>query len=452
MTNEEYIKMHREADVRRLALARVPEGVDHKWCLQQIEGWQMARKKLPRWAATDGLWYPVRLSMEQCSGEQTALYKRSVVERLIPEAQRRAMADLTGGLGVDFSHLAPLFDEATYVEILPELRRLAEHNIPLLMEKMRDGENEKMRRTALRLAAPDDFSLFPVEPSVGPQSSDDAFPFSFVFLDPARRDVAGRKTVGIGDCTPNVLDMQDELLLRAQCVMVKLSPMLDITEALRQLKNVREVHVVSVQGECKELLFVMQTSPCADPDPSENGRELSCEENGITIHCVNLGVDEDVVKTFLNPPMGWGGSMGEPKRWGDKILPFKGELEGVLYEPNASILKADVQDILCECYDVRKLHPMSNLFVGDTLIPHFPGRRFRITGVSDFSKRGVKSLIGDLAKANLTTRNFPVSVAQLRRQLHLSEGGDAYLFATTVGDGRHVLIRCRRITENSDEP
>jgi len=404
LTNEEYIRMHREEDVRRLALKRGPEGVNHKWCLQQIEGWQLACKKLPTWAATDGLWFPVRLSMEQCSGEQTAQYKRSVVERLIPQGERHAMADLTGGLGVDFSAMAPLFDEATYVEILPELRRLAEHNMPLLGIK-----NEQLR----------------IKDEV------DSDNFQFIYVDPARRDGVGRKTVGIADCTPNVLDMQDQLLTDGRWVMLKLSPMLDITEALRQLHHVREVHVVSVRGECKELLFVMHRDATASP----------------AIYCVNLGTDEEVLK------MGQGENEkmrhGENEKMGDahSMMPHSlpVSFSHFLYEPNASILKAGIQDLLCERYAVRKLHPVSNLFVGDDFIAHFPGRRFRITGVSDFSKRGLKALIGDLSQANLTVRNFPVPVAQLRRQLRLSEGGDAYLFATTVDDSRHVLIRCQRV-------
>ena len=139
MTNEEYIAKYREEDVRRLALKRAPEGVDLKWCLQQIEGWQLARHKLPRWAATEGLWYPARLSMEQCSSEQTADYKRQVVERLLPEGERQRMVDLTGGLGVDFAAMAPLFDEAVYVEILPELRRLAEHNMAMVRDDTLDN-------------------------------------------------------------------------------------------------------------------------------------------------------------------------------------------------------------------------------------------------------------------------------------------------------------------------
>ena len=259
MTNEEFIRAHREEDVRRLALARAPEDVDLKWCLQQIEGWQTARRKLPSWAATEGLWYPPRLSMEQCSSEETAKYKRSIVERLIPESERTKMVDLTGGLGVDFSHLAPLFQEATYVEILPELCRLAEHNMPLL-----GIENGK-------LLIPDNYQLSTVN-------------YQLIYLDPARRDGVGRKTVSIRDCTPNLLEMQEELLAKVQWVMVKLSPMLDITQAMRELHNVCEVHVVSVQGECKELLMVMKAG----------------FEGPVTMHCVNLGTDEEEIAVSLS--------------------------------------------------------------------------------------------------------------------------------------------------------
>ena len=409
MTNEEYIKEHREEDVRQLALRRAPEGVDVKWCLQQIEGWQLARRKLPRWAATEGLWYPVRLSMEQCSSERTAEYKREVVVRLMAEGDRHSMVDLTGGLGVDFSYLAPLFDEATYVEIVPELRQLAEHNMPLLMEKMRDSENEKMRRTELHFSAPDNFSLFTLYSSL-------------IYVDPARRDGVGRKTVGIEDCTPNLLEMQDELLGRAEWVMVKLSPMLDIKEALRQLHNICEVHVVSVRGECKELLFVASSKTVDTP----------------TVYCVNLDTDDDVVKTHSDSPI-----MGRDVAVLEKS-PITGGFRGVLYEPNSSVLKAGVQDRLTEMYPVRKLHPMSHLFVGESLIKHFPGRCFRIVGSSDFSKRGLKELMGDLRQANLTVRNFPTPVAQLRKQLKLAEGGDTYLFATTIADGSHMMIRCEK--------
>ena len=430
MTNEEFIHEHREEDVRRLALARAPEGVDLKWCLQQIEGWQIARRKLPQWAATEGLWYPARLSMEQCSSEETARYKQSIIERLIPKSERTRMVDLTGGLGVDFSHLASLFQKATYVEILPELRRLAEHNMPLLMEKK--------GRSELQFFAPESFQFY-----VGN--------YSLIYLDPARRDGAGMKTVSIRDCTPNLLEMQDELLTKAQWVMVKLSPMLDITQAMRELHGISEVHVVSLQGECKELLMVMnrRQTECqklawlAEMRRRKTKVKAGCE-GPVTMHCVNLGTDEDEITVSLSDS-NLSPSQIEPMfdsnrtyvRCASNLRPF-------LFEPNASILKAGVCDALTERYPVVKLHPRTNLFVSEQLIAHFPGRRFRIKGVSDFGKRNLKALIGDLDKANLTLRNFPSTTEKLRRQLRLAEGGDTYLFATTLNDGQHALIRCEK--------
>ncbi|MBP5514870.1 MAG: hypothetical protein J6Y04_08875 [Bacteroidaceae bacterium] len=414
MTNEEFIRLHREEDVRRLALTRAPEGVDLKWCLQQIEGWQIARRKLPSWAATEGLWYPARLSMEQCSSEETARYKRGIVERLIPEG-RTSMVDLTGGLGVDFSQLAPLFREATYVEVQPQLIELAQHNFPLL---------------GIEDATCTDHSSFLLRCSTKASLRAERFTLhsSLFFIDPARRDGVGRKTVSIQDCTPNLLEMQDELLANSQWVMVKLSPMLDITQALRELHGVKEVHVVSVQGECKELLMVMKAG----------------EEGPVTMHCVNLGTDDDEV-TITHPDSNLCSSTIEPKVLLNKASGSnESNLRPFLYEPNASILKAGVCDALTRKYPIAKLHARSNLFVSEQFIPHFPGRRFRIKGVSDFGKRNLKALIGDLEKANLTVRNFPTSVEKLRRQLHLAEGGETYLFATTLSDGQHALIRCEK--------
>lgn len=410
MTNEDYIRANREEDVRRLALRTVPDGVNRQWCLQQIEGWQVARQKLPRWAETEGLWYPPRLSMEQCSGELTALYKHDVVERLIPEETRRAMADLTGGLGVDFSYVAPLFRHAAYVEVQPHLVELARHNMPLLL-------SSAMGKLCLHydiIQGNGDFSF--LEARNESHTPEDGI-FSLLYLDPARRDGTGRKTVAIADCTPNFLEMQDELFVRSRYIMLKLSPMLDIHQALYELKHVCEVHVVSVKGECKELLFVC------------SAREKIQSE--VTFHCVNLGTTDEAVEST-------GGKLSACSiASGINASLF-------LYEPNASVLKAGIQDILCALYPVQKLHPQSNLFVSEAYIPNFPGRRFRVMGHSDFGKQNLKELIGDLRQANLTTRNFPVPVVTLRRQLRLSEGGSVYLFATTLATGKHVLVRCEK--------
>ena len=382
MCNEEFISLHREEDIRPLALRKAPEGVDMLWCLQQIEGWQLARRKLPRWAAVDGLWWPPRLSMEQCSSELTAEYKAEVAERVV--ADRDMMTDLTGGFGVDFCHLAPLFRRAEYVERQEVLCDVVRHNLPLL-----GIGNTEVRMT--------------------PSGKD----CSLIYIDPARRDDAGRKVYAIEDCTPDVAALQDELLQRAPCVMVKLSPMLDITQALRTLHHVSEVHVVSVGGECKELLFVMMRDADAAP----------------VYHCVNLGTsDEPFVCDGTRQPVA-------------TAVPREGQY---LYEPNASIMKAGVQDMLAACHGLVKLHPKSNLFVADTRL-ELPARAFVISEVCDFSKQSLKRLRQEHPQANITLRNFPSTVNDLRRRLKIGEGGDTYIFATTLADGSHALLVCRKL-------
>ena len=387
MTNSEFILQHRTDDVRKLALRKMPEGLDAAFCLQQIEGWQLARKKIPRWAETEGLLFPPRLSMEQCSSQQTALYKRGVVERLL-EGQCQRMMDLTGGFGIDFSYMAPLFREAIYIEQQEQLCQIAQHNFQLL----------GLQHAEVRNAQSQDVLAAYGEPSL-------------IYADPARRDDAGRKVVLLQDCQPDVVALQDELMAHARVVMLKLSPMLDIQQALRQLRCVREVHVVSVDGECKELLLVM----CQQEAP-------------LRYYCVNITdhVQETVVEEVSVRPV------------------ISGQQMAYLYEPNASILKAGVQDALCNIYKVEKLHAFSHLFTSDRLIEDFPGRKFRILGRSDFSKQGVRNLLAGVKQANITVRNFPATVQELRKKLKLADGGSVYLFATTMSDNSHALLRCEK--------
>ncbi len=411
MTNEEYIRTHRHEDVRTLALKKVPEGVDARWCLQQIEGWQLARKKLPRWADTEGIWFPPRLSMEQCSSELTARYKTMVLQRLMREQgiipQDAVFADLNGGFGIDFSYLSESFGKAIYVEKQTQLCDIARHNLPMLANNVTVVEADCTQLNLSELDA------------------------DVLYLDPARRDEAGRKVVALEDCTPDLTELQDRLLGNARLVMVKLSPMLDITQALRQLRSVCEVHVVSVRGECKEMLLVM-------------GRE-----EAVSYHCVNLdAADDDFVchREEAMPTLSdidlWHAFSTSDRHSTEPDGTEAGKV--MLFEPNASVLKAGVQDALCSRYGIRKLHPQSNLFVGTDAISGFPGRQFSIDSIGDFSKAGLRQALAGLKQANLTIRNFPSTVAELRKRLKLKEGGDTYLFATTLTDGKHVLIRGRK--------
>ena len=397
MTNEEFIKQHRHDDVRTLALRRAEEGVDVKWCLQQIEGWQKACEKLPRWSQVDGLWYPPVLSMEQCSSELTARYKADIVSRLLPEcSKRRCFADLTGGYGIDFSYMASLFATSVYVERNAELCRIAEHNFALL----------DLLGSSVVCTDSTEFLCQRIAPC------------NLIYLDPARRDNVGRKTVAITDCTPNVVQLQNRLMEVSRYAMVKLSPMLDISAALSVLEHVCEVHVVSVKGECKELLFVL--------DKIHEGQPV--------YYAVNLGLSDQVFTCTH-----------EEKN--SALLRVAAEHVAsasvtCIYEPHASILKAGLQDVLCERYAVEKLHPMSNLFVSSSPVQDFPGRGFEIVASCGFGKKELRAMLAGVTKANITARNFPTSVAELRKKLRLAEGGDVYLFATTVADGSHRLIRC----------
>lgn len=396
ISNEEYIEQNRDMDVRQLAFQKMPEGVDAKWVLRQIEGYQLALKKLPQWAEVAGLHYPPRLSMEQCSSEATAQYKSTLAKRL--SSRCGVLADLTGGFGVDFSYMARPFAKAIYVERQEELCEAARHNFPLL----------GLTQAEVIACTAEEFldTIDVIDP--------DNKLCDITFLDPARRDDAGKKTIAISNCTPDLLQLQTKLLSFSRFVIVKLSPMLDITMALRTLHHVSEVHVVSVKGECKELLFVITDKATGRPD----------------YHCVNLGSGESDLILGL-------AEIEKARNMSIASVPQPGQY---LFEPNASIMKAAMQDAFAASYGLQKLHPMSNLFLGTAPIASVPARQFIITGISNFSKASLKAFLKDMPQANLTIRNFPSTVADLRKRLKIKEGGSVYLFATTLSDGSHILI------------
>lgn len=380
-----FVNEHRNDDVRTLALhaARYPN-VDMHEAATQIEGWQHACAKLPEWAAVEGIIYPPRISMEQCSSSPTALYKASLMNG-------ETFADLTGGFGIDCSYISKKFSKAFYIERNERLCAVATHNFSLLgLEHIEiiNGNCEDVLQTL---------------PSC-----------DWIFMDPARRDGAGKKVVALADCEPDVAALRTLLLQKARRVMIKCSPMLDITAACRQLGSVAQVHVVAVNNECKELLFVLTSELVAAP----------------LVRCVNIA----------------GGTMQEFSFCMDDAheAAFAVEVGNFLYEPNAAIQKAGCPSSLASAYGVQKLHPNSNLYTSSVAVENFPGRSFRVTALSGFSKGEIKNLLGDLKRANVTVRNFPETVQQLRKRLKLSEGGDVYLFATTLADGRKVLVRCEK--------
>lgn len=399
MTTAEFIREYRERDIRQLALQanRFPD-VDMPYALDQIQGWQIARRKLPKWAACDGVIFPPHLSMEQCSSEPTAQYKLNLaMEWTERVGHASSMTDLTGGFGVDFSFTSCAFAAATYVERSEQLCRIVEHNLPLL------GLNN-----ATVVCADAVEYLSTVEPQ------------TMLFLDPARRDEHGAKTVMLADCTPDVVQLLPKLLEKSRFTMLKLSPMLDWHKAVDDLQGtVREVHIVSVGGECKELLLVLST----------------VVESELKVYCADLSTASDTSSLFVYTP-GSSAPVVNSK--------LKTQNSKFVHEPNASIMKAGCFDELAAAYGVSPVSRNSHLFLSDEPIEDFPGRSFVVERVTTMNKGELRKALVGIEKANIATRNFPLTVAELRKRLKIKDGGDVYIFATTTAEGEHLLLISRK--------
>lgn len=399
MTTAEFIREYRERDIRQLALQanRFPD-VDMPYALDQIQGWQIARRKLPKWAACDGVIFPPHLSMEQCSSEPTAQYKLNLaMEWASRVGHASRMTDLTGGFGVDFSFTSCAFAAATYVERNEQLCHIVEHNLPLL------GLNN-----ATVVCADAVEYLSTVEPQ------------TMLFLDPARRDEPGAKTVMLADCTPDVVQLLPKLLEKSRFTMLKLSPMLDWHKAVDDLQGtVREVHIVSVGGECKELLLVLST----------------VVESELKVYCADLSTASDTSSLFVYTP----GSSAPVAN-----STFNIQHSTFLFEPNASIMKAGCFDELALAYGVSPVSRNSHLFLSDEPVEDFPGRSFVVERVTTMNKGELRKTLVGIEKANIATRNFPLTVAELRKRLKIKDGGDVYIFATTTTEGEHLLLISRK--------
>lgn len=483
----DFIRQHQDDDVRQLAFlgSKYPE-VDMPFALDQIRGRKMARVKLPRWASIDGIIYPPHISMEQCSSEQTALYKAELAARLLglsPSSsengeekekesenasnlhlseicefackgavdsefakneatckkqqilteldknvnetkeelhegdfsEETGFVDLTGGFGVDFSYIASrLGVKSMYVERQAHLCEAAKENFGRLglknaivkngdgIEVLHSFASKKEAAASDSLGITEDQSQSLLKTNLG---------LKLIFIDPARRDDAGNKVVSLKDCTPDVTLLQEEMLSKADYVIIKLSPMLDWHRAVSELNCVKEVHIISVNNECKELLLVLSAR-------NMGNLRIYCVNDAQSFVCDELDMESSSVKIAL--------STLEEMQY--------------LYEPNASLMKAGCFSVLSERYGARMLSKNSHLFVSMEPIEDFPGRSFRIIVISSFNKKELKRHLSSITKANIATRNFPLSVAELRKRLKLKDGGETYIFATTLSDESHVLV------------
>ena len=427
---QDFIRQHQDDDVRQLAFlgSKYPE-VDMPFALDQIRGRKMARVKLPRWASLEGIIYPPHISMEQCSSESTALYKAELAARLLGlpasssgiemKAENEIeFVDLTGGFGVDFSYIAArLGVKSMYVERQAHLCEAAKENFERLGLKnaiVKNGDGIEVLHSFLSkkddAASADDSLGITYDQPLSLLKTN--LGLKIIFIDPARRDDAGNKVVSLKDCTPDVTVLQEEMLSKADYVIIKLSPMLDWHRAVSELNCVQEVHIISVNNECKELLLVLSARNMG------GNLRIYCINDAQSFVCDELDMESSSVK----------------------IAPSTLEEMQYLYEPNASLMKAGCFGVLSGRYDARMLSKNSHLFVSQAPIEAFPGRSFRIIAISSFNKKELKRHLSGITKANIATRNFPLSVAELRKRLKLKDGGETYIFATTLSNESHVLM------------
>lgn len=415
---KEYIKQHRNDDVYRLALAKTPEGVDLQYALQQISAYQILTKKVPSWAECNELIFPRQLSLEQSSSELTARYKAELIRDFM-DNQPFTHIDLTGGMGIDCYFIAQHTQNSHYVELNPELCQIARHNFTHLNSNISvhntTAEEFLNQSTDNRVQITDNSSL------LTPNSS------LLIYLDPARRGDHGQKLVSIADCQPNVIELLPQMFALTDKVVVKLSPMLDITRAIGELPHIEKLYVISVSNECKELLLFINKNYTDDTQ----------------ICAINLNSQQstdDGQQTTVNTSLLTGTLANEASL----TISHARAVGKYLYEPYAAHLKSGLYKTIAQQYGCEKLHQHSHIYTSTELNNDFPGRRFEVKEVVPFDKKSAKALFKSLPKANLTTRNFPLTVSELRTQYKIKDGGETYIFATTLYDDSKVIIVCQK--------
>ena len=388
----QFIELHLKDDVRQLALQKFPDDVDKTLVLNQIEARQLLSKKVPSWASNPDLLFPRHLSIEQCSSELTAKYKASIIEG------GGTFVDLTGGLGVDSCFLSEKFKTSYYVENQKELCDLAEHNFAVLGRKI----------TVVNSNA---------ESFLSKNKNID-----LVFIDPARRDIYNRKMVSLHDCSPDVVDLQNILLKNAKNVLIKASPMLDISVITNELQNISEIHIVSVKNECKEVLVKIEPGFCGET----------------RFTCVDLRQDlQDLQDIYPVISTSFKFKESEEKT---AIPTFATTIKKYLYEPNASIMKSGAFKLISQRFGIDKLHVNSHMYTSDNLISDF-----EVVGFAAFNKKIKKELLNDVTEASVAVRNFPLTANELRKSLNLKESDRNYVFGTTMTGEKKVVILCKKI-------
>lgn len=389
--NEEtkkFILEHLDKDVYKLGLKAVhdPE-IDVKFALQQISGRQQIRYKVPTFYENNEIIYPKRLSLEQSSSELSAGYKADIIKG-------KSLIDLTGGLGIDCFFLSKNFEKTTYIEQQKELCEIAVKNFNALNSNI-EVVNCNSEDYIHKISTTDT-----------------------IYVDPARRDYNGKKMVLLQDCSPDIERLVPRLLEKVNTILIKLSPMLDISTVLSNIPDVKEIHVLAIENECKEIIVLIEKNNNAAA-PIIKAVNLSKKGNQSFEYYIENEQKNNISYTSI--------------------------LKDYLYEPNAAIMKSGGFKTLSINYNIQKLHPNTHLYTSDKRISDFPGRIFRIVRIWSETQKELKKHAKSLGKANLTTRNYPVKAEELKKKLKLSDGGNCYLFACTPADNKKIILECEKI-------
>lgn len=382
---QEFIKHNLNSDLSALVLKGIPfESVDPKLIIEQIEAKKRCEKKIPTWFNTENIYYPNKLNIEQTSSETTAKYKASLISG-------QHMIDLTGGFGVDSLYFSKQVENVTHCEINAELSTIVKHNFEVLQVPNITCLNENGIEALKRIDEE----------------------FDWIYIDPSRRDDSKQKVFLLADCTPNIKTYQGLFLKYAKNVMIKTSPLLDLSATLSDLKNVKEIHVVAVNNEVKELLWILER----DFDNEVLVKTANLQKLNSQYFEFNFNTESKAIANYSEP------------------LTY-------LYEPNSAILKSGSFNSISDILKVDKLHKHSHLYTSDSLLD-FPGRRFKIEKVLAFNKKAFSK--EKITKANITTRNFPLAVNDIRKKLKVKDGGSVYLFFTTNLNDEKIIVICSKI-------
>ncbi|MDR2384480.1 MAG: class I SAM-dependent methyltransferase [Tannerella sp.] len=394
------IAEHLNDDVNQLILNHSRfKNIDIKFAAQQIEARKIIKHKLPDWRKNYNLIFPSTLAAEQCSSQRTALYKQRFVNR------NDTIYDMTGGLGVDAFYFSQKAEKVVYMEHNKHYCEAAINNFHALNVDNIDILNICCTQLLKPHSPP---------PALHPQSSPQK---PVLYIDPSRRKDNNKRVYDLKDCEPDLTDIWTDLQKISSKIIVKLSPMIDITHVVRQLSGIVEIHIVSIRNDCKEIIVIAEQS----------------SNRTIKISCINC-LHDDTEETFVFTP----------DKEKTASVHFASDVKKYLCEPNASVLKAGAYKYVAAHFNIEKLHPGCHLYTSDRLIEHFPGRIFETLEIYPFNNHTCKTLSKSITNANITVRNFPLSAEELRKKLKINDGGDIYLFAGIMSDDKKILIQCRK--------